>query len=94
MWRHADDTDRMQFTANVLAPPRPYGPANRTALVVTMVGCEPVYSVLSGILQPDVTPPQIGALSVAAACSGIDTSTSMLDMRLRVKISEPAEVCS
>lgn len=57
-----------------------------------MIGCEPVYTVLSGILQPDVTPPDITAVSVAAACSGIDTATSMLDMRVSVDVSEPAEV--
>lgn len=57
-----------------------------------MVGCKPVYSILSGILQPDMTPPEVTALSVAVACSGIDTETSMLDMRVRVNVSEPAEV--
>lgn len=75
-------------------PPRAIGAANHTALLATMIGCEPLYSVLSGILQPDVTPPDITAVSVAAACGGIDSETSKIDMRVSVRVSQPAEVCN
>jgi hypothetical protein len=76
----------------VTAAARPYGPANRTALLATMVGCEPVYSALSNILQPDVTPPTITAVSVATACSEVDPTRSMLEIRVSMNVSEPAEV--
>jgi hypothetical protein len=82
-----------EFTADVTAAAKHYGPANRTALLVTMTGCEPIYSVLSGILQPDVTPPDITAVSVAADCGGLDSATSVLQMHVAVNVSEPAEVC-
>lgn len=75
------------------APARQFGPSNRTVLLVTMFGCEPVYSVLSGILQPDTTPPSFTGVSVSAACGGMDAETGLLDMLVSVNVSEPAEVC-
>lgn len=89
---NTDGTAGRDFTASVTATSVLYGAANRTVLLATMIGCEPVYSVLSGIMQPDDTPPDIKAVSVAAACGGVSNS-GILNMRVSVNVSEPAEVC-
>ena len=66
----------------------------RSVVVAATIGCHRRLAVLTGLVQPDVTPPAFTAVAVEPSCAGVDPARSQVEVRVTAALSEPSKVCT